>query len=203
MVQPESVYTTGSTLVAEPDSKAERIARYKAERRRQLAERYGISLDQETETDCTTRYSRSSREPDGSDQQHRSKAEGGDRVEHNAYTTSHLVDRASSHIHTDPEYSRERTDSISERERMMNLENQRRAQERDRLHGSGGVAPDPSAYMDVSGSARVPGREPGAMGVPSSPNTGRRAMMPSPKQGASPGDLFIEQQAHNILQRHG
>ncbi|XP_067225832.1 supervillin a isoform X12 [Chanodichthys erythropterus] len=203
MVQPESVYTTGSTLVAEPDSKAERIARYKAERRRQLAERYGISLDQETETDCTTRYSRSSREPDGSDQQHRSKAEGGDRVDHNAYTTSHLVDRASSHIHTDPEYSRERTDSISERERMMNLENQRRAQERDRLHGSGGVAPDPSAYMDVSGSARVPGREPGAMGVPSSPNTGRRAMMPSPKQGASPGDLFIEQQAHNILQRHG
>ncbi|XP_051771008.1 supervillin a isoform X14 [Ctenopharyngodon idella] len=203
MVQPESVYTTGSTHVAEPDSKAERIARYKAERRRQLAERYGISLDQETETDYTARYSRTSREPEGSDQQHRSKVEGGDRVEHNAYTTSHHVDRASSHIHTDPEYCRERTDSISERERMMNLENQRRAQERDRLHGSGGVAPDPSAYMDVSGSARVPGREPGAMGVPSSPNTGRKAMMPSPKQGASPGDLFIEQQAHNILQRHG
>uniref|UniRef100_A0A8C1ZJT3 Supervillin a n=1 Tax=Cyprinus carpio TaxID=7962 RepID=A0A8C1ZJT3_CYPCA len=86
---------------------------------------------------------------------------------------------------------------------MMNLENQRRAQERDRLHGGGGVALDPSAYMDVSGSARVPGKEPGAMGVPSSPNAGQRAMMPSPKQGASPGDLFIDQQAHNILQRHG
>lgn len=27
--------------------------------------------------------------------------------------------------------------------------------------------------------------------------------MLSPKQGASPGDLFIEQQAHSILQRHG
>ncbi|KAK7134699.1 hypothetical protein R3I93_017966 [Phoxinus phoxinus] len=197
-VQPESVYSTGSTHVAEMDSKAERIARYKAERRRQLAERYGISLDQETETDYSARYSRTSREPDGSDRQHRSSVEE-DRVEHNACTTSHLVDRASSHIHTDPKYSRERTDSISERERMMNLENQRRALERNRLHESGGAAPDPSAYMDVSGSARVPG----AMGVPSSPNTGRRAMMPSPKQGASPGDLFIEQQAHNILQRHG
>ncbi|XP_050981046.1 LOW QUALITY PROTEIN: supervillin a [Labeo rohita] len=197
--QPDPVYSTGSTHVVELDSKAERIARYKAERRRQLAERYGISLDQEAETDYTARYSRTSREPDGSDRQHKSKVEGGDGVEHNAYTPSHHVDRASSHIHSDPEYIR--PESISERERMMNLENQRRAHERDRLHG--GVAPDPSAYMDVSGSARVPGKEPGAMGVPSSPNAGRRAMMPSPKQAASPGDLFIEQQAHNILQRHG
>ncbi|XP_052426396.1 supervillin isoform X14 [Carassius gibelio] len=202
-VQPETVYSTGCTHVAELDSKAERIARYKAERRRQLAERYGISLDQELETDYTARYSKTSREPDGSDRHHRSKIVGGDGMEHNAYTPSHHVDRASSHIHSDPEYTRDHTESISERERMMNLENQRRAKERDRLHGVGGVAPDPSAYMDVSGSARVPGKEPGAMGVPSSPNAGRRAMMPSPKQGASPGDLFIEQQAHNILQRHG
>uniref|UniRef100_A0A673N1B7 Supervillin-like n=1 Tax=Sinocyclocheilus rhinocerous TaxID=307959 RepID=A0A673N1B7_9TELE len=169
-VQPETVYSTGSTHVAELDSKAERIARYKAERRRQLAERYGISLDQELETDYTARYSKTSREPDGSDRQHKSKVDGGDGVEHNAYTPSHHADRASSHIHSDPEFIRDHTESISERERMMNLENQRRAQERDRLHGGGGVAPDPSAYMDVSGSARVPGKEPGAMGVPSSPN---------------------------------
>uniref|UniRef100_A0A8C1GT60 Supervillin a n=1 Tax=Cyprinus carpio TaxID=7962 RepID=A0A8C1GT60_CYPCA len=202
-VLPDTVCSTGSTHVAELDSKAERIARYKAERRRQLAERYGISLDQELETDYTARFSKTSREPDGSDRQHRSKVEGGDGVEHNDYTPSHHVDRASSHIHSDPEYIRDRTEYISERERMMNLENQKRAKERDRLHGGGGVAPDPSAYMDVSGSARVPGKEPGAMGVPSSPNAGRRTMRPSPKQGASPGDLFIEQQAHNILQRHG
>ncbi|XP_016301067.1 supervillin-like isoform X7 [Sinocyclocheilus anshuiensis] len=202
-VQPESVYSTGSGQVAELDSKAERIARYKAERRRQLSERYGISLDQEMETVYTARYSRTSREPDGSEHQHRSKVEGGDGVDHNAYTPSHHVDRASSHIHCDPEYIGARTEYISERERMMNLENQRRAQERDRFHGGGGVALDPSAYMDVSGSARVPGKEPGTMGVPSSPNAGQRAMMPSPEQGASPGDLFIEQQAHNILQRHG
>uniref|UniRef100_A0A672JX70 Supervillin-like n=1 Tax=Sinocyclocheilus grahami TaxID=75366 RepID=A0A672JX70_SINGR len=163
-VQPESVYSTGSGQMAELDSKAERIARYKAERRRQLSERYGISLDQEMETDYTARYSRTSREPDGSEHQHGSKVEGGDGVDHNAYTPSHHVDRASSHIHCDPEYIRARTEYISERERMMNLENQR----------------------------RVPGKEPGTMGVPSSPNAGQRAMMPSPEQGASPGDLFIE-----------
>ncbi|CAL8366248.1 unnamed protein product [Boreogadus saida] len=42
-------------------SKAERIARYKAERRRQLSERYGILLDQEPDLDYTPRY-RSRRE---------------------------------------------------------------------------------------------------------------------------------------------
>ncbi|XP_051522446.1 supervillin-like [Myxocyprinus asiaticus] len=202
-IHSESAYSTGSAHMAELDSKAERIARYKAERRRQLAERYGISLDQETETDYTTRYSRTSREPDGLDRPRRTKVEG-EEVVHNVYTSSSHEDRASSHTCKDLEYSREHTDSFSERERMMNLENQRKAQERDRLHRGGGVAPDPSAaYMDVSGSARVPGREPRIIGVPTSPIGGRRVTVPSPKHGASPGELFIEQQTHNILHRHG
>uniref|UniRef100_A0A8C7KC78 Supervillin a n=1 Tax=Oncorhynchus kisutch TaxID=8019 RepID=A0A8C7KC78_ONCKI len=53
------------TILTEPtdlsgsdlDSKVERIARYKAERRRQLAERYGISLDQEPDTTVTDHFS--------------------------------------------------------------------------------------------------------------------------------------------------
>uniref|UniRef100_A0A8C7S2A1 HP domain-containing protein n=1 Tax=Oncorhynchus mykiss TaxID=8022 RepID=A0A8C7S2A1_ONCMY len=45
-------------------SKAERIARYKAERRRQLSERYGVVLDQEINMDYSPRYSRSRRESD-------------------------------------------------------------------------------------------------------------------------------------------
>ncbi|KAA0725187.1 Supervillin [Triplophysa tibetana] len=199
----ESAYSTDSTHVAEADSKAERIARYKAERRRQLAERYGISLDQETDTDYSTCYSRNSREPDVADRQRRVKPEG-EGAEHYANTPWPLEDKMSSHIRTDPEYSRERKDSLSECERLMNLENQRRAMERDRLHRGVGVAPDASAaYMDVSGSAKVPGREPGVMGVPGSPVAGRKATMLSPKQGASPGNMFIEQQAHNIFYRQG
>ncbi|XP_065098406.1 supervillin a isoform X20 [Paramisgurnus dabryanus] len=199
-VHSESAYSTDTTHAPDLESKAERIARYKAERRRQLAERYGISLDQETDTSYTPRFSRSSREPDGSDRQRRTKAEGEEVAEHNAYTPSPHEDKTSSHIHTDPEFTWERKDSLSERERLMNLENQRRAQERDRLHRGGGVAPDPSAtYMDVSGSARVPA----VVGVPGSPIAGRRVTMPSPKQGASPGDMFIEQQSQNILHKQG
>uniref|UniRef100_A0A674P526 Supervillin n=1 Tax=Takifugu rubripes TaxID=31033 RepID=A0A674P526_TAKRU len=52
-------------------SKAERIARYKAERRRQLSESYGILLDQEPETD-TPQY-RPWRNPDLSDDQKTSR----------------------------------------------------------------------------------------------------------------------------------
>uniref|UniRef100_A0AAQ5XXI3 HP domain-containing protein n=1 Tax=Amphiprion ocellaris TaxID=80972 RepID=A0AAQ5XXI3_AMPOC len=66
--------TTSSTPTSGPSestslsSKAERIARYKAERRRQLSERYGILLDQEADIDYTPRY-RSRHDPDASDQQ--------------------------------------------------------------------------------------------------------------------------------------
>uniref|UniRef100_A0A6Q2ZKR4 HP domain-containing protein n=1 Tax=Esox lucius TaxID=8010 RepID=A0A6Q2ZKR4_ESOLU len=58
--------SVGPVDPASLSSKAERIARYKAERRRQLSERYGILLDQETDMDYSPRYTRSRREPDAS-----------------------------------------------------------------------------------------------------------------------------------------
>uniref|UniRef100_A0A7N6BJD4 HP domain-containing protein n=1 Tax=Anabas testudineus TaxID=64144 RepID=A0A7N6BJD4_ANATE len=63
-----STPTSGPTDPSSLNSKAERIARYKAERRRQLSERYGILLDQEADTDYTPRY-RSRRDPVTSGQQ--------------------------------------------------------------------------------------------------------------------------------------
>ncbi|TRY59004.1 hypothetical protein DNTS_012394 [Danionella cerebrum] len=188
-------HSTGSAYVGDLDSKAERIARYKAERRRQLAERYGISLEQEAETDYTTRYSRSSRESESTERHLQSKVDMGEGVEQSA--TSHHEDRAISQTHFSPDNGQVREQPVSERERRMNLENQRRAHERNELYRGGGIAPDPSAYMDISG------REPGMVGIPSSPNASRRGIVASPKQGSSPGDLFIEQQAHSILQRQG
>ncbi|XP_048378039.1 supervillin a isoform X2 [Stegostoma tigrinum] len=46
------------------DAKAERIAKYKAERRRQLAEKYGIALDSELDGRVATKYSRGRKEGD-------------------------------------------------------------------------------------------------------------------------------------------
>ncbi|KAL7373784.1 hypothetical protein ABVT39_014359 [Epinephelus coioides] len=199
-IHTEPVYTSGSAPSApELESKAERIARYKAERRRQLAERYGISLDQEPEVDQPPRYTRTRKESEGSERRHRGEASGEDGRD---ITLSPRAARtAPHHGHPDSGYEtgRSRADSFSERERLMNLENQRRAAPPE--------PPSSSSYMDVtslSSAARVPSKDYAVTGMPpSSPKLNRQPSLSSPKHGVSPGDLFIEQQAHNILSRQG
>ncbi|MBN3311165.1 SVIL protein, partial [Amia calva] len=197
----DSTYSSGSMDNAGPDSKAERIARYKAERRRQLAERYGISLDQELDTEFCSRYTRVRKESDPSErhppaEHHR---EEGGRDLSSLYSTRTGIVRESRQAPSEENISREGPDGFSERERMMNLENNKRAQDRSAKAGPYNQA----SFTDVSTSAKVPGKECSLTGVPSSPRPGRRSSLPSPKHGISPGDLFIEQQAHNILNRQG
>ncbi|XP_034428090.1 supervillin a isoform X10 [Hippoglossus hippoglossus] len=207
-IHTEPIFSSGSTTSGpELESKAERIARYKAERRRQLAERYGISLDQEPDLDYPSRYTRTRKESEGSERRNREECEGeeGRDITLTSYTgTSATSPRsgrtAPHHSHAEPSYEmgRTRVDSFSERERLMNLENQRRAPPPE---------PPSSSYMDVtplSSAARVPPRDNAVTGMPpSSPKLSRHPSLSSPKHGASPGDLFIEQQAHNILSRQG
>ncbi|XP_067434430.1 supervillin a isoform X19 [Thunnus thynnus] len=208
-IHTEPVYRSGSTNSApELESKAERIARYKAERRRQLAERYGISLDHEPDVDIPSRYTRTQKEFEGSERRNRGESveeEGRDITLSSYNSTSATSPRAGRTVpqqgHFDPGYEmgRVRVDSFSERERLMNLENQRRAAPPE--------LPASSSYMDVtsqSSTARVPAKDYSVTGVPpSSPKLSRHASLSSPKHGVSPGDLFIEQQAHNILSRQG
>ncbi|XP_053268832.1 supervillin a [Pleuronectes platessa] len=207
-IQTEPIFSSGSTTSGpELESKAERIARYKAERRRQLAERYGISLDQEPDLDYPSRHTRTRKESEGSDRRNRGECEGeeGRDITLTSYTgTSATSPRsgrtAPHHSHAEPSYEvgRTRVDSFSERERLMNLENQRRAPPPE---------PPSSSYMDVtplSSATRVPPRDNAVTGMPpNSPKLSRHPSLSSPKHGASPGDLFIEQQAHNILSRQG
>uniref|UniRef100_A0A8C5E476 HP domain-containing protein n=1 Tax=Gouania willdenowi TaxID=441366 RepID=A0A8C5E476_GOUWI len=132
-------------------SKAERIARYKAERRRQLSERYGILLDQELDMDYTPRY-RSRRDPDTSEKQSNARQD------------------------------RQEEEAQGQEARMPYRSGV------DTAH----TEPGPTSTRDYSVAA-----------VPSSPRTARRASLPSPRYGISPGDLFIEQQAQSILNRQG
>ncbi|XP_044032515.1 supervillin a isoform X16 [Siniperca chuatsi] len=204
-VYTEPVYSSGSTTSApELESKAERIARYKAERRRQLAERYGISLDQEPDLDCPSRYTRTRKELEGSERQNRGESvgeEGRDITLSSSATSPRAGRTAPQHGHPNLGYEmgRTRVDSFSERERLMNLENQRRAAPPE--------PPSSSSYMDVtslSSAARVPAKDYSVTGMlSSSPKLSRHTSLSSPKHGVSPGDLFIEQQAHNILSRQG
>uniref|UniRef100_A0A8C4PLF5 Supervillin n=1 Tax=Equus asinus asinus TaxID=83772 RepID=A0A8C4PLF5_EQUAS len=66
-VHGDSSYSSGVMDTQSLESKAERIARYKAERRRQLAEKYGLSLDSEADSESTSRYTRSRKDPDAVD----------------------------------------------------------------------------------------------------------------------------------------
>ncbi|XP_073344609.1 supervillin a isoform X2 [Pagrus major] len=208
-IHTEPVFSSGSTTSApELESKAERIARYKAERRRQLAERYGISLDQEPELECPSRYTHPRKESEGSERRSRSESVGEeDRdITLSSYTSTSAISprvgrTAPQQGHPDLGYEmgRSRLDSFSERERLMNLENQRRAAHPE--------PPSSSSYMDVtsvSSAAWVPAKDYSVTGMPpSSPKLSRHSSVSSPKQGVSPGDLFIEQQAHSILSRQG
>ncbi|CAI5673928.1 unnamed protein product [Oreochromis niloticus] len=208
-IHTEPVHISGPTKgVPELESKAERIARYKAERRRQLAERYGISLDQEPDLDHHSRYPRSQKELDCSERRNRGELVGeeGRDITLSAYTSTLATSprggrSAPPHGYPDPgcDIGHTRVELFSERERLMNLENQRRAAPPE--------PPSSSSYMDVmssSSSAKVPAKDYTVTGIPpSSPKQGRHPPLSSPKHGASPGDLFIEQQAQNVLSRQG
>ncbi|KAM3860774.1 LOW QUALITY PROTEIN: supervillin-like [Diretmus argenteus] len=201
-ISTEPVYSSGSTTDApELESKAERIARYKAERRRQLAERYGISLDQDP--DHSSHYTRTRKESGSSERQSRGESVGQEGRDitlssySNTSSTSPTAGRtAPQHSQPDPGYDpgRSRADLFTERERLMNLENQRRAQQEKAVLPE---SPSSSSYMDVTSSSSS------ARGPPSSPKLSRHQSLSSPKHGVSPGDLFIEQQAHSILSRQG
>uniref|UniRef100_A0A4W5PZT6 Supervillin a n=1 Tax=Hucho hucho TaxID=62062 RepID=A0A4W5PZT6_9TELE len=219
----EPIYSSDSAGT-DLDSKADRIARYKAERRRQLAERYGMSLDQEP--DATTDHfssrsgsARGRKESDTSSVRQqgctnvkpRPRAESvGDEP---SYTSgSSRVGRVAPQPQGsgEPGQGRPRVDSFTERERVMNLENQRRAGQQERnINALEPPLPSSASYMDVTSSSPTPAKVLVANDYtitgmpPSSPKTTRKTSLPSPKQGVSPGDLFIEQQAHNILGRQG
>uniref|UniRef100_A0A671YGH2 Supervillin a n=1 Tax=Sparus aurata TaxID=8175 RepID=A0A671YGH2_SPAAU len=196
-IHTEPVFSSGSTTSApELESKAERIARYKAERRRQLAERYGIPLDQEPDVECPPRYTHSRKELEGSERRNRSESVGEEDkdITLSSYTSTSAVSprvgrTAPQQGHPDRAYEmgRSRLDSFSERERLMNLENQRRAAHPE---------PPSSSYMDVtsmSSAAWVPDKDYSVTGMPpSSPKLSRDSSVSSPKQGVSPGDHFIE-----------
>ncbi|XP_058274853.1 supervillin isoform X4 [Hemibagrus wyckioides] len=196
-------------------SKAERIARYKAERRRQLSERYGILLDQEPDMDYTPRHTRANREsldkqalPDGGqgqkqEQWREEKEKGRDRnVNRSRYSSSGVgrvtmpADDSAPHTQRRNTFSSrdKKMDTELERERV-NLENYRRTPDSNRR--SYQQEAPPTVEKGPAQQAR------GVAAVPRSPRAARRASLPSARQGISPGDLFIEQQAQNILSRQG
>ncbi|KAF0046703.1 hypothetical protein F2P81_000336 [Scophthalmus maximus] len=155
MLSTSSTPTSGPADPTSLSSKAERIARYKAERRRQLSERYGILLDQEADIDFTPRH-RSRRDPEtpgrqttarrDKDRHESEEPEQEPRLPYRSgvgkvYMRTHpdpAPANTSSPAHTQqaPPPTQERPSRHSERERAMNMENYRRGGTQERVTAS-------------------------------------------------------------------
>nr|XP_055190451.1 supervillin isoform X9 [Nyctereutes procyonoides] len=136
------------------ESKAERIARYKAERRRQLAEKYGIALDPEADSEPQSRYAKSRKDAEAADK----RGGKGDRQAEPGQEASSAHPRPC--VREPKDRGLHASDGLPDAEVLLNVENHRRAQE----PGAEAASPCP-----------VPGREGAGSEAPRSPKPTRSA----------------------------
>uniref|UniRef100_A0A8C3BNW2 Supervillin n=1 Tax=Cairina moschata TaxID=8855 RepID=A0A8C3BNW2_CAIMO len=174
----ESLYT-GNMDTHELESKAERIARYKAERRRQLAEKYGLSLDSDLDSDYSSRYTRARKDPDSLERKGVKSERQDDESKDSSslYSSRTEVKESKSVISESKEYSRHEKDGIAAKEELSNEKSDKKADD-DKS----------SSYNEV----------------PISPKQTPRESLSSPKRAASPIHLQNDQPLHsNIRQSAG
>uniref|UniRef100_A0A8C3BL35 Supervillin n=1 Tax=Cairina moschata TaxID=8855 RepID=A0A8C3BL35_CAIMO len=196
----ESLYT-GNMDTHELESKAERIARYKAERRRQLAEKYGLSLDSDLDSDYSSRYTRARKDPDSLERKGVKSERQDDESKDSSslYSSRTEVKESKSVISESKEYSRHEKDGIAAKEELSNEKSDKKADDDSAIR----QASDPSAMLDSSVSHTLSGRESSSYNeVPISPKQTPRESLSSPKRAASPIHLQNDQPLHsNIRQR--
>ncbi|XP_063180627.1 supervillin isoform X17 [Chroicocephalus ridibundus] len=199
----EPLYSTGNMDVQELESKAERIARYKAERRRQLAEKYGLSLDSDLDSDYSSRYTRARKDHDSVERKGLKSERQDDENKDcgSLYLSRTEMKESKSGISESKEYSSHEKDGISDKDDLSNEKSDRKADDDSAIR----QASDPSATLDSSVSLSLSGRESSSYNeVPISPKQTPRESLSSPKRAASPIHLQNDQPLHsNIRQSAG
>ncbi|XP_008586785.1 PREDICTED: supervillin isoform X2 [Galeopterus variegatus] len=159
------------------ESKAERIARYKAERRRQLAEKYGLTLDPEADSEYLSRYTKSRKDPDAVEKR------GGksDREEESSQDSTSPYSRTETMgLRTCTDESKDHalhgSESISDKEMLLNVENQRRGQELSAT----GQAHDLPLTAESSSTFSFSGRDSSFTDVPRSPKQRHSSSLQQP-----------------------
>lgn len=160
------------------ESKAERIARYKAERRRQLAEKYGLTLDPETDSEYLSRYAKSRKDPDVAERRGKS-----DKQEEQSKDASPRHSRTESGPRSSLVVSQDGAplgSNMSDQELLLNVENQRRVQEPTLEDGSSAFFSERStSFSEVPRSPKH---------IPSSP-------LQQPASPSLPGDSPLSTEA--------
>ncbi|KAG8573568.1 hypothetical protein GDO81_012457 [Engystomops pustulosus] len=171
----ETSIVPGNMDVPEQETKADRIARYKAERRRQLAEKYGLPLDTEGNSESQSRYTRTRKDSDTSEKRSGilEDDDSKDSLSDYLYRPEIRKTRLPDVKHHDV------NENLATRDALQNLEN-------NQFHGISkvdGPAPVSSYAMgNILGEA------------PQSPKVPRRASQTSPKRPSSPVSSASEQQ---------
>ncbi|NXH18878.1 SVIL protein, partial [Bucco capensis] len=197
---PESLYSTGTMDAQELESKAERIARYKAERRRQLAEKYGLSLDSDLDSDYSSRYTRARKDPDSVERKGLKSERQNDENKDSSslYLSRTETKESKSAISESKEYSSQEKDGVQEKEDLSLEKRARKADDDSAIR----QASDPSAALDSSVSLSLSGRDScSCTEVPMSPKQTPRESLASPKQAASPIHLQNDQPLHSNIRQ--
>ncbi|PNJ17806.1 SVIL isoform 1 [Pongo abelii] len=165
-VHSDSPYGSGTMDTHSLESKAERIARYKAERRRQLAEKYGLTLDPEADSEYLSRYTKSRKEP-GAVEKRGGKS---DKQEESSRDASSLYPGTETMgLRTcageSKDYALHGGDGASDPEVLLNIENQRQGQELSATR----QAHDLSPAAESSSTFSFSGRDSSFTEVPRSP----------------------------------
>ncbi|KAM8967520.1 supervillin [Pelodytes ibericus] len=182
----DSSYSSGQMDVQEKESKAERIARYKAERRRQLAEKYGIAMDSEADPELHSRYTPARK---GSDTSEKRPAmyEFDDSKDTSSDSLNQPDSRASQKIRPLQPKNHDLNENVTEQNVLQNLENNNRFQGMCELDGNAR-----SAFQVIGQD-----RQDIAFGdAPRSPKVPRRASQTSsPKRSSSPTSSITDHES--------
>ncbi|NXY43875.1 SVIL protein, partial [Ceuthmochares aereus] len=196
----ETLYSTGNMDVQELESKAERIARYKAERRRQLAEKYGLSLDSDLDSDYSSRYTRARKDPDNVERKgmKSEKRDDGNKDCGSLCLSRTEIKELKTVISESKEYSSHEKDGVPDKEDLSNGKSDRKTDDDSAIK----QASDPSTTFDSSVSLSLSGRESSSHNeVPISPKQTPRESLSSPKRAASPIHLQNDQPLHSNIRQ--
>ncbi|NXL25503.1 SVIL protein, partial [Setophaga kirtlandii] len=186
----EPLYSTANMDIQELESKAERIARYKAERRRQLAEKYGLALESDLDSDYSSRYTRARKDPDSVERKGvKSERQDDENKDYGTLYFSRTETKSSKSVISDSkEYSsREDKDDLSNEKGVRKADDSAIRQ-----------ASEPSATLDSSVSLSLSGRDSSCYNeVPMPPKQAPRESLSSPKRAASPTHLQNDQPLHS------
>ncbi|XP_032126162.1 supervillin isoform X4 [Sapajus apella] len=187
-VHGDSPYGSGTMDTHSLESKAERIARYKAERRRQLAEKYGLTLDPEADSEYLSRYPKSRKEPDAVEKRggKSDKQEESSRDVSSPYPGTETMGLKTC-AGESKDYALRGCDSASDQEVLLNIENQRQDQELNATRQDHDLPPAAESSLTFSFS----GRESSFTEVPRSP---KHAQSSSLQQAASRSPSFGDPQ---------